>query len=621
MGTIPAVAPPFKKSPRPTTFEELFEVSRLRKTAAAIRKEARLVRSRDAVDWLDWFVSIEETLANLSQEVIAGKYSPLQPTRFEQAKSHGSFRVMTAFNMRDAIVYRHICDEALERAIPDKVPGAFFSRRHSATPIGKTLALSAEDYHTFFEIWLAFNQYRSHTLLNNPYRVLVVTDITNYFDSIQHDLLIEYLSPLHLPRKAMGLLGRLLEIFKPTAGHSPNPRVGLPVDELDCSRELAHLFLFEHDARVTSEFGDANYVRWMDDQNIGVRSMTEARRLVNLLTKSLSSQRLTLNSGKTKFLTPPEVVEHFQLEANQEIDDWEKKFVSVNPGNITPARSELEDLWTKISRAPYCVKGYWAKVLKRVYAAATRVNSTVFEARALQDLIDNPELDERIFSYYAKRNRGAQLLELFRTYSATGENLFEATEASFFESLLLLDPEPVLALSIRRLASEFAAGRHPTQSGRPLGRASAILCMYWFGEPAPSLRSLFDPDAARALPKEVARAWIATIAALRCRMMRSVQSTLVGHPSDDVARLSAFLTGLLAGTVNRLGNYKSQKARWPLQGKYYDARSWLALDIASCTADDRLKAQLRVDFQRFKRFARTNPEKRVAARIAKRLGP
>ena len=88
---------------RPGTFEELFEVARLRKTAAAIRKEVRRVKSIDAVDWLDWFVSIEETVPSLSEEIISGRYSPLQPTRYEQAKSHGSFRVMTAFNIRDAI--------------------------------------------------------------------------------------------------------------------------------------------------------------------------------------------------------------------------------------------------------------------------------------------------------------------------------------------------------------------------------------------------------------------------------------------------------------------------------------------------------------------------------------
>jgi hypothetical protein len=527
--------------------------------------------------------------------------------------------VITAFNMRDAIVYRHICDEALERATPEKVPGAFFSRRHSATPVGNTFSLGADEYHTFFEIWLKFNQYRSHTLLNNAYQVLVVTDITNYFDSIQHDLLIEYLSPLQLPRKAMGLLGRLLEAFKPTAGHSPNPRVGLAVDELDCSRELAHLFLFEHDKRIAAEFGDSNYVRWLDDQNIGVRSMNEARKLVNVLTRSLSSQRLTLNAGKTKFLTPAEVILHFQLEANEELDQWEQRYRAVGT-NIHQARIELTATWNRISTGSYVGTGNWPKILKRMYAAATKVDSNLLEGRALQDLVDYPDqLDERIFQYFAKRNRAERLLTVFSEYCGAGENLFEATESAFFESLLLLDPTPVLAVRIRKFASVFAQGEMTGQSGKPLGRASAILVLYWLGESGGNLQRLFDADSARRLPKEVARAWISVIAALRPLLLREAQAKLVGHQSDDVARLSSFLAGLLDGTVKKIGSYKTQKSRWPLSGKYYDARSWLLLHVASSTPDAFLRSQLKQDFRGFQRLARTIPEKRIAAKVTRRL--
>lgn len=601
------------------TFEDLFKTVALRRTAATIRKEIRLLRARDAVDWVDWFVSLEDSLSALSSDVLLGSYAPSTPTRYELAKSHGAYRVITSFNMRDAIVYRHICDEALKRAMPHKVAGAFFSRRHASTPPGKTLVPSEDPYQSFFTVWLQFNQYRARTMLNDFYTILVVTDITNYFDSIQHDLLIEYLSPLKLPRKAVGLLGRQLEAFKPCAGHSPNPRVGLPVDELDCSRELAHLFLFEHDARMAGAFGESNYVRWMDDQNIGVASLTDARRVVNNLTRSLSSQRLTVNSGKTKFLAPNDTARHFQLDANTEIDNWEQAFKNVTPGNINDARDALHTVWDHISTGDHVGTGNWVKILRRMYAALTKVDSDRFEERAIQDLIDDPELDERIFQYFAKRNRAQQLLTLFSNYRSAGENLFEATESAFFESLLQLDPQPATSPQIRMLASQFASASAPGQSGRPLGRASAMLALYWFGESAVGLESLFDPESARRLPKEVARAWIATVTALRPSLLSRVQSKLVGHQSDDVAKLSAFLTGILNGTVRTIGNYKHQKSRWPLTGKYYDARSWLVLHIASSTSNAEFRASLIKDFKSFLPLCRTNPEKRVASAIRRRF--
>jgi hypothetical protein len=263
--------------------------------------------------------------------------------------------------------------------------------------------------------------------------------------------------------------------------------------------------------------------------------------------------------------------------------------------------------------------GYWSKILKRLYAAATKVDSSVLEHLSLSHLIDHPDLDERIFQYFAKRNRGEQLLELFSDYCLAGENLFEGTESVFFESVLLLDPGPQLSLRVRELALRFATGEAAGQSGRPLGRASAILTMYWCGMTGARLESLFNADEARRIPKEVARAWLAVIAALKPGKLRNVQSKLVGHPSDDVARLSALLTGLIAGTVASVGKYKSQKPRWPLPGKYYDARSWLLLHLASSTGNTSLRSELTRDLKSFAALARTSREKKLVSIITRRL--
>jgi len=208
--------------------------------------------------------------------------------------------------------------------------------------------------------------------------------------------------PLGIPRKAMALLGRLLEMLKPTAGHSPNPRVGLPVDELDCSRQLAHVFLFEHDKVITSQLdsGEDRYVRWMDDQNIGAASMTEARKIINDLTRSLQTQRLTLNSGKTKFLTPDKVLVHFHLEVNEELTNWYDKYKKTFSIHKVAARKELKKIWE--SALVHEDIGNWDKVLKRFYAYVVPCNASFLDKRAIQDLIENPGIAARIFDSFAK---------------------------------------------------------------------------------------------------------------------------------------------------------------------------------------------------------------------------
>jgi hypothetical protein len=601
------------------SFKRLFTTGRLHRTARDVRNEAKQVRARDVVDYLDWFVSLDRGIVDLRRSILDGSYSPSPPSRYEYPKARGAYRLVTVPSIRDAIVYRHIADEALRKATPSKVKGAYFSRRFSTSPVGPTFKLDPIDpYHKFFAIWLAYNQYRTRTLLNSPHDVLVVTDISNFFDSIQHELLLEYLSPLGLPRKAVGLLGRLLEAFKPRSGHSPNPRVGIPQDELDCSRELAHVFLFEHDRRMVAEVGEANYVRWMDDQNVGVNSTTGARRTVNLLTRSLGAQLLTLNAGKTRFLTPAEVATHFQFDANEALDKWADKWGYPKWPPDRSARAELRNIWAKVESGPSSGQGNWDKILKRMYALAVQVDIPDLEDRALEDLIAYPDLDERIFGYFARRSRPRPLIDLFRRYRQSGENLFESTENAFFEAALLLRPVAADARDLRKLAHEHV-GRIFKRRRRSLPRSTALLLLYWLGVSPATLQGLYSSAVAPSLPKEVARAWMAAVFAADPGGILPVQAALLGHPSDDVARLARFLNDLAAGSLTDVGPLPSIRARWPAPGMQFDARAWLTLEILSHSPNATLQTRIRSALPKWSKTITGSPERRIAARISLRV--
>lgn len=601
------------------SFEELFTVPRMRATWRDIRRELKSLIARDAVDWVDWAIRLEGSLHEIREEILSGDYVPSPLTRVEEGKSKGSLRVLTSLNIRDALIYRHICDYALDLALPSKVRGAYFSRRHTVTPVGRTFDPRLDPYDRFFAVWLHYNQYRTRTMLNEPYEVLVTTDISNYFDSIQHDLLFEYLAPLGLPRKAVGLLRRMIEVFRPDSGHSPSPRVGIPVDELDCSRELAHIFLFEHDRRVTDAFGENNYARWMDDQNIGARSLTEARRVINVMTKSLSQQRLTLNSGKTRFLGPEDVAVHFHLEANELLNGWWESLRDAGWNMTVDIRNRLLQIWQDISTGPAAGKGHWDKVVKRFYGYAARANLDFLEHRAMDDLISFPHYASRIFEYYSKRNEGHLLLAMFEDYCEAGENLYEAVETKFFEALLLLDPTDEIVDSIVNFSEAFAAGNHAHQTGRPLARSTATVSLYWFDGDPNTISTIHAQQDAPRLPKEVARSWLATIATLDPDRLQGVLMALFGHPSDDVRSLVMFLEGLTNGTVESLGNYKHRKPRWPLPGRFYDAQTWLQFELSSQGANAQLLNTARHHFPHFQAVTRTEPERRVLARCADRL--
>jgi hypothetical protein len=597
-------------------FVALVSPARLRATWTLVRREARQHRIRDVVDFLDWARSIDETLPELSRSLVTGEYAPAPPARYELAKARGSFRTITVPSLRDALVYRLICDEALTLATPEKVPGAFFSRRHSATPVGRTFSVDEDPYLQFFEIWKRYQQYRTKTLLNTPYDVLVVADISNFFDSISHEMLMEYLSPLGLPRKGIGLLGRLLEALKPTTGHSPNPRIGIPVDEFDCSRELAHVFLFEHDRRIVREAGKQNYVRWMDDQNVGVRSEADARKTVNLLTRSLSLQRLTLNTGKTRFLKPDEVVDYFHLDANEAIDAFDRSHLRGTSIDHPLARKSFRKLWVTISQAKSAGHGHWDKVLKRLYGVAARIGSKALDARMLDDLVEYPDLDERIFVALARRDRPIQLLGLFKRYCREWGSLYEATEASLFDAALLANMPPRIERKWSKFVLRFLGNQVDGQSSGAYGQAAALLCLYWLGCTGVQVGRIFMRGNTQSLPAPVARSWLAITTARNPALLPRLQAALVGHPSDDVARLSQFLSALLAGNVHSFGDFGARKrAKWPAPGRYYDARAWLQLELMSTGRSSKLRAEAQKTAKLFAPLAATRQERRVLFRI------
>jgi hypothetical protein len=604
-------------------FEDLMALGSLRKTWVQVRKELKDLDLRDAIDWLDWASLIEQTLPSIRDEVIDGRYQPRPPSRYELGKGRGAFRFMTIPNLRDSLIYRHVSDSALEKAAPLAIKGAYFSRRHAANPVGKKVEPDLDPYDGFFQVWLRYNEYRTRTLLSAPYEILVVTDISNYFDSIEHDLLIEYLAPLGLPRKAVALLGKLIEVLKPTAGHSPNPRVGLPVDELDCSRQLAHIFLFEHDQNVLMALGAAaedRYVRWMDDQNIGALSLTDARRIVNHLTRSLQKQRLTLNAGKTKFLTPDMVITEFHLDANEELSAWHDSWKKKGFAPKNTARSELHVIWRKAKR--HAGKGHWDKLLKRFYAFAVPCGSNLFDRYALESLVEYPAIAPRIFSSLTQRGRVTTLIKVFEDYVAQGESLFEATEAQFFDSLLVGDLSRASEKKALNLVTRFLDGTLGPCSGGELGRGSAILTYYWLGGDENHLESVVGATGWSKVLTQVARAFLATHAATSPTRFKDAAIKFVGHPSDDVGRLTEFINAIIAGEIGKLPfAFAHLKPRWPLPGKRYDARAWLQLELLSRSSDKTAVAWLKGEVARFEKYAKTRQEKRVLSRIRKRIKP
>jgi len=87
---------------------------------------------------------------------------------------------------------------------------------------------------------------------------------------------------------------------------------------------LAHSFLFEIDELLALR-SKIDFARYMDDIDIGVDSISEAKEILRDLDLALQTRQIRLNSGKTKILTEVQAVEHFKIRENLLLDKLVEK--------------------------------------------------------------------------------------------------------------------------------------------------------------------------------------------------------------------------------------------------------------------------------------------------------
>lgn len=367
-----------------------------------VRKKLRDSSLRDVVDWVEYDVDPEKWILRLRDQVLEGRYEPQRPLRFPLGKSKGLSRWMTLPAVPDLVLFHAIATRIVERAQRRRRRHrhVYFMRdriskvQKEAFDEATTKIRQDPAYRTGFYVWLRFHQYRRWLIFKRLYPFIVVTDITNFFDSVVYTQLEATLFELGIQRNVVGLLFLVLERLSIRDAYSALPRIGLPVDEFDCSRCLAHAVLFPHDDRMVGLVGEGAYVRWMDDQTFGVKSEADAYAVLAQVNASLRRMHLVPNSGKTQILTLAQARRYFHFDINDALDRVEKR---CNTGDVRGARTQLLAVWRRARS--YEGNGEWGKILKRFYLYAARVRLRFLVRRAHDDVLHDPGLAERIARY------------------------------------------------------------------------------------------------------------------------------------------------------------------------------------------------------------------------------
>ena len=256
-----------------------------------VRTEVKNSTVRDIADFLDYDIDPDVWIARLLTQIKTGSYEPQAPLRFALAKSGGFKRRLTFPAIPDIVLFRAVANFVHKKAQRQQQPHVYYRRVDLKRAAQAALQGAARNQNRLasiyrftskksFQNWREYEQYRKLLILKKVHRFIVVSDITNFFDSVLHSEVSNALRNFPIPSRLIGLLFFLLERLTIRADFSDSPRIGLPVDEFECSRTIANLVLFPHDRAMVELVGKNAYVRWMDDQAIGVNSRSEGLKIV-----------------------------------------------------------------------------------------------------------------------------------------------------------------------------------------------------------------------------------------------------------------------------------------------------------------------------------------------------
>ena len=228
----------------------------------------------------DYSWRIEEHLAALSRQLLTGTYEPQPLLKLVMLKPNGKLRNLLIPTVMDRVA-ETAAAIVLTPLVESELGANTFAYRHGLSRM--TAAHEIE------------------RLRNLGYSWVVDADISNFFDTVDHQLLFERFQELCDDEELLKLIKRWLTV-EIVDGHNPRVKntAGLP-QGCPISPMLANLYLDKFDERMEKE--GFKLVRFADDFLILCKTKPTAEAALQLSESALAELKLQLNNEKTRITT------------------------------------------------------------------------------------------------------------------------------------------------------------------------------------------------------------------------------------------------------------------------------------------------------------------------------
>ena len=233
----------------------------------------------DNESWVNFDKDIEGNLYVVWNRLASGSYHPQAVKEVEIPKQNGKMRRLGIPTLRDRIA-QQVVKEYMERQI-DKF---FHENSYGYRPLKSThQAIEQVRQNCFKQDWL------------------IDMDISNFFDDIDHELMLKAVMHVMDEKWVKMYVERWLQmpIQKQDGSLQPRKGKGTPQGGV-ISPLLANLYLhFTIDQWLTKHYIGVRFVRYADDVIIHCNSKSEAEQVLLGVKKRLAEAKLQINEGKT----------------------------------------------------------------------------------------------------------------------------------------------------------------------------------------------------------------------------------------------------------------------------------------------------------------------------------
>lgn len=430
-----------------------------------------LVMLRDPLEWAAAELSWEAHREALISKVLSHRYRPQPAEELRAAKSKGLSRAMSYLSLDDQLLYLTLVQHTKSQLLALTEPWTRSGRQDSddIEDDDETGGDYSGVTKSWFDRWLATQKTIAKILDECP--LIVETDISNFFPSIQLEVLRNRLAVAGtLDHAAVELLTYVASEVGPPRKLQRSVTTGLPVEDHDCSRTLAHFLLAEVDDKFKVEGEAGHYARFVDDVAFGAVSEADAKRKLGRFQDAVDRVGLYPNSAKTRWFTRAEYDREYHRVENDQLGEIEHL---IGQGDDELARSALKTFVPGLLAVENRGRG-WDRVLRRACTIGRKARSEALLQPLPALLWELPSAARHLLEY--RTSFPLNDFDAAALLSAYDEHrgVYEDIDALIFEYLAVAPVAVSTRGSIRDAAMKAIKGEFQR---RPVVSAAAAVCL------------------------------------------------------------------------------------------------------------------------------------------------